>query len=308
MTPAYAPSTRTARAFTLVELLVVIGIIALLVSVLLPALNSAREQGNAVRCASNLRQLATALVNYAAENKGKFPPNINTLIPAPPSDQPSANLWYDVDRLGKYMPKGTQPSATSTNPTIGGLVMICPSDLENAQRSYAMNIWASSQVDQFVHNKSPQRLTYAGGTYTPAPPFRGELFSAATKGSGNLILLSEAHARNTVPAGFYANSSIGFQGDKPGLRFLGIPGYTTGAGAFGGPAFPYFLANTELAYYKHRKTGQKSLSGNTAVGRVNIAFADSHVELLAHDDMADTQTRLSRLRALWSPYDRQINN
>jgi prepilin-type processing-associated H-X9-DG protein/prepilin-type N-terminal cleavage/methylation domain-containing protein len=61
-------------AFTLVELLVVIGIIAVLVSLLLPAINRAREQARAANCLSNLKQIGAAVLMYANENKGEIVP------------------------------------------------------------------------------------------------------------------------------------------------------------------------------------------------------------------------------------------
>jgi len=64
---------RRPHAFTLVELLVVIGIIAVLISVLLPTLNKARDRGKTISCQANLRQIHQAAMNYAAENRGRLP-------------------------------------------------------------------------------------------------------------------------------------------------------------------------------------------------------------------------------------------
>jgi prepilin-type N-terminal cleavage/methylation domain-containing protein/prepilin-type processing-associated H-X9-DG protein len=67
------PHRRRYRAFTLVELLVVIGIIALLISILLPALSRAREAANTIKCASNLRTIGQGMAQYVSDNKNTYP-------------------------------------------------------------------------------------------------------------------------------------------------------------------------------------------------------------------------------------------
>jgi prepilin-type N-terminal cleavage/methylation domain-containing protein/prepilin-type processing-associated H-X9-DG protein len=74
------------RAFTLVELLVVVAIVAVLIALLLPVLNRAREAARCVACASNLRQLATGFIAYQSANRGYYPAQATSNIAFRPDD------------------------------------------------------------------------------------------------------------------------------------------------------------------------------------------------------------------------------
>ncbi|MEP0848193.1 MAG: type II secretion system protein, partial [Phycisphaerae bacterium] len=69
-----AGTVRKQAGFTLIELLVVVAIIALLISILMPSLQNARDQAKAVKCASNLAHVGKAFGAYLGENRSVYPP------------------------------------------------------------------------------------------------------------------------------------------------------------------------------------------------------------------------------------------
>ena len=126
----------TRRGFTLVELLVVIGVIALLISMLLPVLNKAREQANAIKCAANMRQIYTYLAMYVAEDHGTHLPGAPWIWEGPPPYTAYPVAWdmsgnslagvahFEEGVLMNYFPHSLQTREQIFN---------CPTDLTDGR-------------------------------------------------------------------------------------------------------------------------------------------------------------------------------
>lgn len=156
--------TRFARGFTLVELLVVIGIIALLISILLPALNKARQSAYAAQCLSNQRQIGIGCMMYANDNHG-WVYNQSTSS----ANGESYFYWHSVLVPKSFLPGPTgkiyhAPSGYLNN----GNVCVCPIwnpntwDMDNGghdgdDRTYGMRIFA--QLPAYARAKSADLAT-----------------------------------------------------------------------------------------------------------------------------------------------------
>jgi prepilin-type N-terminal cleavage/methylation domain-containing protein len=153
-------SRRKTQGFTLVELLVVIGIIALLISILLPSLQKARTQAKKLQCMNNERQLLTALIMYTNDNNGVFPCDADKAGNKGYMDNDSTpwnpyavelNPWWAVDAnwvplptspyigqagppnfLGKYLGNASIPKPNAATYWPSPAIVHCPDDQDKA--------------------------------------------------------------------------------------------------------------------------------------------------------------------------------
>ena len=270
------------RAFTQIELLVVVALLAVLAAILLPALTGAQRAARDVQCASNIRQLCIGLLTYAGDWKGKFPPNIHWYDPPRPT---KGNFWMDEERLGPYVPSGMfyEPNIGYRG-RIGG-VFVCPED-EGGARSYCMNLWASS-------------VSYYAGNDRYGYCFGGPNVPEASK----TILVAEVFSIYQSPHGYLAlTTGLGGEADlSPGQRFGANGKYVHSWGRPGDPV-RYTETPTMITYMNHRRPGDGGV-GPEPKGRLNIGYCDGHVAMKRHTELVDWSTGKSRFDSLWSPND-----
>jgi prepilin-type N-terminal cleavage/methylation domain-containing protein/prepilin-type processing-associated H-X9-DG protein len=266
------------RGFTLVELLVVIGIIALLISILMPALTKAKNQALLVKCSNQVRQIYLACSMFAADNKQSLPrPAIG------PGDAPVGNIpaqkncmftmpdWgvlkYDEGCMVQYMPGGWKAREE---------VWYCPGDLGEV-----------TQGGGAPANGLKRNFSYSFNsciTATPASNANGDPPVANTRpairlsdvrGPSRKILIYEEQAPNDMwcllyglpipPRGTAVSALPNFRGDDiPSARHAGQR---------------YVLANRGTTY------GSPAWVKYGPIGKANYGFFDGHVEVLSPNDL-----------------------
>jgi prepilin-type N-terminal cleavage/methylation domain-containing protein/prepilin-type processing-associated H-X9-DG protein len=283
------------RGFTLVELLVVIGIIALLIAILMPALSAARRQAAMLVCASNQRQIVAASLMHAHEHKGFL--QIAGSLDGPPQqifqDLPAALNDPEQQRY-TYVPWGLGASTRFPVPYHAAVARYCGC-------SVPMN--SALDVDNWLNLPTVLKRIFSC-------PASNRIDLTPPQGQGMLLVLKNTYGWSTNGDYVLNEGLVGFDGNDPTRRLRGQlskvrsatttvliadgqprpePAVTWGSDPGGWvlwtPTDPNGVVTLADAWLDRTRSTTRTLSKDNFdpyrhKGRMNVAFIDGHVEAL----------------------------
>jgi prepilin-type N-terminal cleavage/methylation domain-containing protein/prepilin-type processing-associated H-X9-DG protein len=250
------------RAFTLIEFLVVIAIIALIAAMLLPAIQIVRETSFQTRCASNLRQLGMGVHMYTNDHSGWLPQVIVQNVPTDPG-----GIWFDDRFVGKYLerPETGELSGIIKATEMHGILR-CPAS--RRQRS----TWGGSGTVYGNYGYNSGLVGYINGSWGSWQNTR----VASLLQAGNRVMIVDGIDFAFNPGGWISNSDTNPAPagayDERGIAEGGInPGWT--------PMPTPWLSQwgQTMAANRHRMQYTTVLGQPATSGTTNMVFVDGHV-------------------------------